>query len=88
MIPFLNTESRRRMAAIAGATFFFSGTEVALPLWTTQELGFSAAAMFLLGLLEHWIGMRAIFLYGGLLGALFALTFFRLPSPRKRSHAS
>ncbi|MHB9109891.1 MAG: MFS transporter, partial [Armatimonadota bacterium] len=40
-----------------------------------------AVTMLLLGWLEHLIGMRQIFLYGGILGMISAVAFFLLPEP-------
>jgi len=42
---------------------------------------FVAIAMFALGWLEGHIGIRSIFLYGGILGLISALGFFLLPEP-------
>jgi MFS family permease len=42
---------------------------------------FVAVAMFALGWLEGLVGIRRIFLYGGVLGIVSALGFFLLPEP-------
>jgi len=44
---------------------------------------FVAVAMFALGWLEGHVGIRNIFLYGGILGLVSALGFFLLPEPPK-----
>ncbi len=63
--PFLGTRARRRMAVLAVTTLLFSlfsvGSEVMLPLWVTNDLGWSASA---------WAQLRSLRFFGVVAGVI------------------
>ncbi|MHB9025373.1 MAG: MFS transporter [Armatimonadota bacterium] len=63
-----------RAAGEASQTNAFSVQKIIAALY-------GVVSMLLLGVLEGWVGMRAIFLYGGLLGIIAGVGFFLLPEP-------
>lgn len=64
--PLVATQARRRMVVIASTALVFSvfstAMEVALPLWTTRELGMSAS---------QWAQLRSLRTTGVLVGVIF-----------------
>jgi len=63
--PLLATQARRRMAVVAASTVLFSlfsaGFETIVPLWVTQDLGYTAA---------QWAALRSLRFWGVFLGVI------------------
>lgn len=55
----------------------------AFSVFKVMQAGYAAAAMALLGLLESFIGIRAVLLYGGILGLAVSPLYLLLREPPK-----